>query len=74
MLVPIFNGKVNLSRHWVKLAIAQLIVYLVTSSCPFERNITFFKYKFHIPPLCKFNPFYNLLTSWRFKALSYLSD
>ena len=74
MLMPIFNRKINLLRDWMKLAIAQLIVYLVPSTCPFERNITFFKYKFHIPSLCKFNPLYNLLMGWRFKALFYLSN
>ena len=54
---------------------ARLICKLIPSQCPFERDITIFgKTLFHIPPLCKLNPFYEQLVGLRFRALSYLAD
>jgi hypothetical protein len=31
-------------------------------------------HRFHIPPMCKLNPFYNEFVSLRLRALAYLSD
>lgn len=47
----------------------------IPAQCPFERNINLFgRHLFHIPPLCKFNPFYEQLTGLRWRALCYLAD
>jgi hypothetical protein len=54
---------------------AHLYCRLILSHCPFERDICCFgKVIFHIPPLCKLNPFYEQLMGLRFRALSYLAD
>lgn len=54
---------------------AQFLCKLIPASCPFEREIKLFDHTlFHIPPLCKLNPFYFQVVSLRFKALSYLAD
>lgn len=48
---------------------------LIPSQCPFERDIKIFgKVLFHIPPMCKLNPFYNDLVELRFRAQCYLVD
>lgn len=55
--------------------IAHLFCRLIPSHCPFERDISCFgQVVFHIPPMCKLNPFYNQLMGLRFRALSYLAD
>jgi hypothetical protein len=47
----------------------------IPARCPFAREIKLFDYTlFHIPPLCKLNPFYEQVVALRFKALSYLTD
>ncbi len=54
---------------------ARLICKLIPSQCPFERDIKIFgKTLFHIPPLCKLNPFYEQFVSLRFQALCFLAD
>jgi hypothetical protein len=54
---------------------AHFFCRLIPSQCPFERDIRFFdRVLFHIPPLCKLNPFYEQLVGLRFKALCYLAD
>ncbi len=56
------------------LLIAQLICSLIPSHCPFAREIRLFdRMIVRIPPLCKLNPFYDLLMAWRFQASSYLA-
>ncbi|MBV9386857.1 MAG: Mo-dependent nitrogenase C-terminal domain-containing protein [Chroococcidiopsidaceae cyanobacterium CP_BM_ER_R8_30] len=53
---------------------AQFLCRVIPASCPFEREIKLFDYTlFHIPPLCKLNPFYEQIVDLRFKALSYLA-
>jgi len=55
--------------------VAQLLCKMIPASCPFERDIKLFEHTlFHIPPLCKLNPFYAQVVGIRFKALSYLAD
>lgn len=55
--------------------VARLLCKLIPASCPFERDIKFFNHLlFHIPALCKLNPFYDQLASLRFRSLSYLAD
>ena len=55
--------------------VAQLLCKLIPVRCPFEREIKLFDHTlFHIPPLCKLNPFYEQVVGLRFKALSYLAD
>lgn len=54
---------------------ARLICKLIPSQCPFERDIQIFgKTLFHIPPLCKLNPFYEQFVGLRFQALCFLAD
>ena len=55
--------------------IAHVFCRLIPSQCPFERDVCCFgRVLFHIPPLCKLNPFYEQLIGLRFRALSYLAD
>ncbi len=54
---------------------AHRICKFIPAQCPFERNIKLFGDKvFHIPPLCKLNPFFEELVGLRFRALCYLAD
>ncbi|GAB1543187.1 hypothetical protein NUACC21_58610 [Scytonema sp. NUACC21] len=55
--------------------IAHFLCKVIPVQCPFERDIYLFGRKLaHIPPLCKLNPFYEQVTSLRFRALCYLAD
>jgi hypothetical protein len=55
--------------------LAHRLCKLIPSQCPFERTVSLFGRKlFHIPPLCKLNPFYNEFVGLRFRALCYLVD
>lgn len=55
--------------------LAQFICQVIPSQCPFERDVQLFgQTLFHIPPLCKFNPFYEQFVGLRFRALSFLAD
>ncbi|MBV9390228.1 MAG: Mo-dependent nitrogenase C-terminal domain-containing protein [Chroococcidiopsidaceae cyanobacterium CP_BM_ER_R8_30] len=55
--------------------VARLLCQMIPAQCPFEQDVKFFSYTlFHIPPLCKFNPFYKQVIGLRFKALCYLAD
>lgn len=58
----------------IKLFLAWFLTAIIPAACPFERDVSFFGRKFHIPPLCKLNPFYDQLTNLRFQALTYLSN
>lgn len=54
---------------------ARLLYKLIPGQCPFERDVVFLGRKmFHIPPLCKLNPFYDQLVGIRFRAMCYLVD
>lgn len=54
---------------------AHKLCKLIPSQCPFERDVVVFGKKlFHIPPMCKLNPFYEQVVYLRFKALCYLAD
>jgi hypothetical protein len=54
---------------------AHFLCRKIPAQCPFERDVKIGKrILFHIPPLCKFNPFYEELVSLRFRALCYLAD
>ena len=54
---------------------AHFICRVIPCSCPFESTITVLGHRlFHIPPLCKLNPFYHQFVGLRLKALSYLAD
>jgi hypothetical protein len=55
--------------------IAHQICRLIPSQCPFERDVRLFgRTLFHIPALCKLNPFYEQFVMLRFRALSFLVD
>ena len=55
--------------------IAHLLCQLIPCCCPFERDVVMFgRSLFHIPALCKLNPFYDQFVGLRFRALSFLSD
>ncbi|HEY9837210.1 MAG TPA: Mo-dependent nitrogenase C-terminal domain-containing protein [Vampirovibrionales bacterium] len=54
---------------------AHSLCKLIPSQCPFERDIKLWgRVLFHIPPLCKLNPFYEQFVGLRFRALCYLAD
>jgi hypothetical protein len=84
MSLTLINFGLNLLylvRQWLESLeirnskVAHLLCKLIPASCPFERDIRFFdRTVFHIPPLCKLNPFYEQVVSLRFKCLSYLAD
>ncbi|MBD2452782.1 Mo-dependent nitrogenase C-terminal domain-containing protein [Nostoc sp. FACHB-87] len=55
--------------------LARILCKLIPAHCPFERTVSVLGRKlFHIPPLCKLNPFYEQVVSLRFKCLMYLAD
>lgn len=55
-------------------ATAQWICRIIPARCPFERRIYLQGWLIcQIPPLCKLNPFYDLLITLRLKAIEYLS-
>nr|WP_317619324.1 Mo-dependent nitrogenase C-terminal domain-containing protein [Laspinema sp. D2d] len=54
---------------------AHSLCKLIPAQCPFERDIKVCgRVLFHIPPLCKLNPFYEQFVGLRFRALCYLAD
>lgn len=57
-----------------KIQIARLVCQLIPASCPFTRDIVLLGHTWHIPPLCKLNPFYNYLMGLRWQALTFLAD
>ncbi|VXD20782.1 Mo-dependent nitrogenase C-terminal domain-containing protein [Planktothrix paucivesiculata] len=68
-------------RHWLESIkiqdpkLAHRLCQLIPAQCPFERDIKVLgRVIFHIPPLCKLNPFYEELVYLRFQALCYLAD
>ncbi|MCT7979305.1 Mo-dependent nitrogenase C-terminal domain-containing protein [Laspinema olomoucense] len=68
-------------KHWLdRLEVrdrqmAHSLCKLIPSQCPFERDIKVGdRVLFHIPPLCKLNPFYEQFVGLRFRALCYLVD
>ncbi len=54
--------------------LAHRLCQLIPAQCPFERDITVFDRKFHIPPMCKLNPLYEEVVALRFRALCFLAD
>lgn len=54
--------------------LAHLLCKIIPCQCAFERDITLFGRKYHIPALCKLNPLYDEVVGLRFRALSYLTD
>lgn len=63
------NTKINNPKF------ARLLCRLIPAQCPFERDINLFgRTLFHIPAMCKLNPFYEEFVMLRFRALSYLAD
>jgi Mo-dependent nitrogenase C-terminus len=55
--------------------VARLLCTFIPAQCPFERDLKWGKHIFlHIPPLCKWNPFFEQFVSLRLRALSYLAD
>lgn len=54
---------------------AHTLCQLIPAQCPFERDVVLFgRVLFHIPPMCKLNPFYEEVVGLRFRALCYLAD
>lgn len=54
---------------------AHFLCKKIPAQCPFERDVKVGSLTlFHIPPLCKLNPFYEELVGLRFRALCYLAD
>ncbi|MBD2438425.1 Mo-dependent nitrogenase C-terminal domain-containing protein [Nostoc sp. FACHB-110] len=78
---PLYNSLLNQLRNQLECVeihddkIARLLCKLIPSNCPFERTVSILGRKlFHIPPLCKLNPFYEQIVGLRFKCLMYLAD
>lgn len=46
----------------------------IPSNCPFARTVTLGDHTFHVPPLCKLNPFYGQIMSAKFWAMTYLES
>jgi hypothetical protein len=81
--LPVYPQKDLLSplRAWFEALevsdpeIAHQICRLIPSQCPLERDVRLFgRTLFHIPALCKINPFYEQFVMLRFRALSFLVD
>lgn len=75
------NNILSPIRQWLEsieinnAKLAHSLCKLIPSQCPFERDVAVFGKKlFHIPPMCKLNPFYEQVVGLRFKALCYLAD
>ena len=74
------NQLVSLLNHWIEARsinnykVAQLLCKLIPASCPFQKDINLWGYIFHIPSLCKLNPFYESLMILRFRALNYIAQ
>lgn len=55
-------------------AVARLLVKLIPSQCPFERDVMVLGRKIvHIPPMCRINPLYEQLMALRFRCLCLLA-
>ena len=54
--------------------VEQLLCKLIPASCPFQKDFSLAGHIFHIPSLCKLNPFYQSLMILRFLALSYIAE
>ncbi|MEA5513819.1 Mo-dependent nitrogenase C-terminal domain-containing protein [Nodularia sp. UHCC 0506] len=55
--------------------LAHRLCKIIPAQCPFERDVKLFGKKlFHIPPMCKLNPFFEEVVGLRFRALCYLAD
>jgi Mo-dependent nitrogenase C-terminus len=73
ILTPVRNWLESIEINNAKLA--HFLCKMIPSQCPFERDVVVFGKKlFHIPPMCKLNPFYEQVVGMRFKALCYLAD
>ena len=53
---------------------AMVICRVIPGACPFSRHISLGVMEIDIPPLCKFNPWYEQCFRARFEALSFLED
>ena len=79
LLQPISHRlEVIASRHEVfeirSAKMAHFFCRVIPSQCPFERDVRWFgRTLFHIPPMCKLNPFYQQLTILRTKFEQVLS-
>lgn len=80
---PVYPRKNLLSplRNWFEALevsnpkMAHWICKLIPSQCPFERDVQLFGRRlFHIPPMCKLNPFYEQFVLLRFRALTFLVE
>ena len=72
LLAPLRKWLNDIEIHHPRFA--HFLCQLIPCQCAFERDITLFGCTYHIPALCKINPFYDELISLRFRALTYLTD
>lgn len=73
LLMPIRQWLDSIEIKNAKLA--KKICKLIPAQCPFERDIKLFgRVLFHIPPMCKLNPFYEQFVGLRFRSLCFLVD
>jgi hypothetical protein len=79
--IRLHGDPLQLIREWLEgieihdPKLAHFLCKTIPAQCPFERDIILFGRKlFHIPPMCKLNPFYEQVVGLRFKALCYLAD
>lgn len=73
LLQPVLHWLESLQVREAKLA--RFLCRLIPAHCIFERDVRLLgRTLFHIPALCKLNPFYTQLMELRFRALSFLAD
>lgn len=73
LLQPVSHWLESLQVKEAKLA--HFLCRLIPAHCMFERDIKLLgRTLFHIPALCKLNPFYTQLMELRFRALSFLAN
>ena len=73
LLEPLRQWLDSLDTHDAN--VAKWVCKLIPAQCPFERDVQFMgRTLFHIPPLCKLNPFYEQFVGLRFRALCFLAD
>ena len=73
LLQPIRQWLLSLEVHDPRQA--HFLCHLIPATCPFERDVKLFGHLlFHIPPMCKLNPFYEQVVDLRLRALFFLAN
>lgn len=77
----LFDNLLQPVSHWLEslqvkeAKTARFLCRVIPAHCIFERDVKLLgRTLFHIPALCKLNPFYTQLMELRFRALCFLAD